>query len=227
MAAGQKTGWVPEDVASVAVIGGSGLYSLFDPTRRHRTRSRPPTALVELTPRATSAGGRRRSCPGTARPLGARRTASPYRANIWALASLGVRAIISTAAVGAVDPAYPVGSLCLPDQYLDRTNGRADTFYDEDSVQHLPSADPFCPQLHGIAIVGRGRRVVTPAARSPSSRVRGSRPAPSRVAARGGRAPGEHDALPRGAARRRTRTSARSPSPSSPTTTRRPSTTSR
>jgi 5'-methylthioadenosine phosphorylase len=51
----------------------------------------------------------------------------PYRANIWALASLGARAIISTAAVGAVDPTYPVGTLALPDQYLDRTRGRAES----------------------------------------------------------------------------------------------------
>jgi 5'-methylthioadenosine phosphorylase len=100
----------------------------------------------------------------------------PYRASIWALASLGARAIISTAAVGAVDPAYPVGTLALPDQYLDRTRGRDDTFFDEDDVQHLPSADPFCPEL---------REIAKPTADKPEATVAvipapASRPAPSR-----------------------------------------------
>jgi 5'-methylthioadenosine phosphorylase len=82
------------------------------------------------------------------------------RANIWALASVGVRAIVSSAAVGAVDPSYPVGSLVLTDQYIDRTHGRADTFFDEDSVQHLGSADPFCPTLHEVAATALGELVI-------------------------------------------------------------------
>lgn len=83
-----------------------------------------------------------------------------YRANIWAIASVGARAIISTAAVGSVHPDYPVGSLVIPDQYLDRTHGRADTFFDRGSVQHLASADPFCPELHRIATGALGREVI-------------------------------------------------------------------
>jgi purine nucleoside phosphorylase len=48
--------------------------------------------------------------------------------------------------VGAVDPAYPVGTLALPDQYLDRTRARDDTFFDEDDVQHLRSATRSAPR---------------------------------------------------------------------------------
>ena len=83
-----------------------------------------------------------------------------YRANIWALASVGVRAIVSSAAVGGLTPDYPLGSLVLTDQYIDRTWGRDDTFYDRDSVQHLPSADPFCPTLHAIAVEALGDEVI-------------------------------------------------------------------
>ena len=137
--------------APVAVIGGSGLYSLFDPAHSETRTVSTPYGAVTVT--AGELGGQRAVFlprHGTGHSVAPHRI--PYRANVWALASLGVRAIISTAAVGAVDPAYPVGTLALPDQYLDRTRGRDDTFFDDDSVQHLPSADPFCPELREIAI---------------------------------------------------------------------------
>ena len=136
--------------APVAVIGGSGLYSLFAPGAAETHDIATPYGAVTVT--SGEIGG----TPAVFLPRhGTGHSVAPhlipYRANIWALASLGVRAIISTAAVGAVDPAYPVGTLALPDQYLDRTRGRDDTFFDEGSVQHLPSVEPFCPELRGIA----------------------------------------------------------------------------
>lgn len=74
-----------------------------------------------------------------------------YRANIWALASIGVRVILSSSAVGGIAADFPPGTLVLTDQFIDRTSGRADTFYDRGSVQHLPAADPFDPALHDLA----------------------------------------------------------------------------
>jgi 5'-methylthioadenosine phosphorylase len=136
--------------ASFGVIGGSGLYSLFTPAESQTRIIPTPYGPVDVT---TGTLGARPAIflprHGTGHSVAPHRI--PYRANIWALASLGARAIISTAAVGAVDPAYPVETLALPDQYLDRTRGRDDTFFDEDDVQHLPSADPFCPELREIA----------------------------------------------------------------------------
>jgi 5'-methylthioadenosine phosphorylase len=134
----------------VAVIGGSGLYDLFAQAESDVRTVATPYGPVEVT---TGTLGDRPAIflprHGTGHSVAPHRI--PYRANVWALASLGARAVISTAAVGAVDPAYPVGTLALPDQYLDRTRGRDDTFFDEDDVQHLPSADPFCPELREIA----------------------------------------------------------------------------
>jgi 5'-methylthioadenosine phosphorylase len=132
------------------VIGGSGLYSIFGPEPSESGTVLTPYGAVEVTT-GTLGGKEAIFVPrhGTAHSVAPHLI--PYRANIWALASLGARAIISTAAVGAVDPAYPVGTLTLVDQYLDRTRGRDDTFFDEDDVQHLPSADPFCPELLAIA----------------------------------------------------------------------------
>jgi 5'-methylthioadenosine phosphorylase len=150
LAAWLKTGQVSTTSVPVAVVGGSGLYSLFAPAESQTRTLATPYGHVDIT--TGTLGGR----PviflprhGTGHSVAPHRI--PYRANIWALASLGARAIISTAAVGAVDPAYPVGTLALPDQYLDRTRGRDDTFFDDDDVQHLPSADPFCPELRETA----------------------------------------------------------------------------
>jgi 5'-methylthioadenosine phosphorylase len=145
-----KTGQVSTTSAPVAVIGGSGLYSLFNAAASESRTIPTPYGPVEVT---TGTLGDRPAIflprHGTGHSVAPHRI--PYRANIWALASLGARAIISTAAAGAVGPAYPVGTLALPDQYLDRTRGRDDTFFDGDDVQHLPSADPFCPELREIA----------------------------------------------------------------------------
>lgn len=141
----------------IGVIGGSGLYRLF------ADEAGSPNTVVSLTV-PTPFGAT--SSPITVGSIGGRTVAfltrhgadhsvAPhlinYRANIWALKSLGVRAIISSAAVGGVSPDVPPGTLVLTDQFIDRTWGRPDTFFDRGSVQHLAAADPFCPSLHRLA----------------------------------------------------------------------------
>ncbi|GAB3136978.1 MTAP family purine nucleoside phosphorylase [Marisediminicola antarctica] len=136
--------------ASVAVIGGSGLYRLFDPETSTVQRVETPYGSAEVT--IGELGGR---TVAFLTRHGTDHSVAPhlinYRANIWALASLGVTAILSSAAVGGVHPDFPPGTLVLTDQFIDRTYGRADTFYDRGSVQHLAAADPFCPTLHAVA----------------------------------------------------------------------------
>ena len=140
-----------EPIASVAVIGGSGLYSLFDPESSEKLRVETPYGAADVT--IGQLGGR---TVAFLTRHGSDHSVAPhlinFRANIWALASLGVKAIVSSAAVGGVSPDYTPGTLVLTDQYIDRTHGRRDTFFDgSGSVQHLASADPFDPTLHGIA----------------------------------------------------------------------------
>ncbi|MBK4347196.1 MTAP family purine nucleoside phosphorylase [Lacisediminihabitans changchengi] len=150
----------------IAVIGGSGLYSLFGPdensneAEKHRIETPyGPTAVTigELGGRRTAFLTRH----------GVDHSVAPhlinYRANIWALASLGVRVILSSSAVGGVSPDYPPGTLVLTDQFIDRTHGRADTFYDQGSVQHLAAADPFAPELHDIAVAALNGSDIKPA----------------------------------------------------------------
>ncbi|GAB3607405.1 S-methyl-5'-thioadenosine phosphorylase [Conyzicola nivalis] len=139
-----------ESTARVAVIGGSGLYSLFDPESSEKRRIDTPYGQAVVT--IGQLGGR---TVAFLTRHGADHSVAPhlinYRANIWALASLGVKAILSSAAVGGVSPDYLPGTLVLTDQYIDRTHGRRDTFFDMVSVQHLASADPFDPELHALA----------------------------------------------------------------------------
>jgi 5'-methylthioadenosine phosphorylase len=135
---------------TVAVIGGSGLYSLFDPAESETHRIETPYGPTEVT--VGQLGGRRAAFLTR---HGVSHSVAPhlinYRANIWALASLGVRVILSSSAVGGVTAEYAPGTFVLTDQFIDRTSGRPDTFFDEGSVQHLAAADPFAPELHHIA----------------------------------------------------------------------------
>src|SRR5258705_9200168 len=75
----------------------------------------------------------------------------PYRANLWALRALGVRRILAPSAVGSLTASYGPGTLAIPDQIVDRTGGRVQTFYDEHAV-HVPFADPYCPTGRSTAI---------------------------------------------------------------------------
>ena len=131
------------EVARIGVIGGSGLYELF-----------PSDAVQELTVATpygqpvTIAVGRISGRAVAFLPRhGKDHSVPPHRLNaratMWALASIGVRAVVSTAAVGSLNLALPVGSIALADQLVDQTHGRADTFFDGSVVRHLPFADPF------------------------------------------------------------------------------------
>jgi 5'-methylthioadenosine phosphorylase len=70
-----------------------------------------------------------------------------YRANIWAMKQLGIKRIITTSAVGSLRKDYRPGTFVIPDQFIDRTKKRLDTFYEGGQVCHISAADPFCNQL--------------------------------------------------------------------------------
>jgi 5'-methylthioadenosine phosphorylase len=146
-----------DETAPIGVIGGSGLYALLDgksvDTITVETPFGPPSSEITV--------GRFAGRPVAFLPRhGAGHTVPPhlinYRANIWALASLGAKAIVTSSAVGGLNPALPSGTFVLPDQILDRTNGRVDTFFDgtllaSGGVQHVALAEPFCPELRRFA----------------------------------------------------------------------------
>lgn len=138
--------------AVIGVIGGSGLYQLFQDgqvdTITLDTPYGPPSGHISIG----SIGGRRVAFlarHGADHSLPPHRI--PYRANIWALASLGVNAIVTSSAVGGLAARATPGSFVLPDQLIDRTHGRPDTFYDDADVQYLAAAEPFDPTLRSVA----------------------------------------------------------------------------
>jgi len=138
----------------VAVIGGSGLYSLFAEGEATRHVVETPYGPTSSEVTIGELGGKR---VAFLTRHGAGHAVAPhlidYRANVWALASLGAKAIVSSSAVGGVSPDVAPGTMVVTDQFIDRTWGRRDTFFDvEGHVQHLIAADPFDPVLRAAAI---------------------------------------------------------------------------
>ena len=84
-----------------------------------------------------------------------------YRANIWALKSLGVRWVISVSAVGSLRMDYKPGDFVVPDQFIDMTKKRDYTFFDGPITAHVSMADPFCDDLR-MRIIDAGRMLGYP-----------------------------------------------------------------
>ena len=130
-------------VADVGVIGGSGLYSLLEGATEHTVRTPYGEPSDPIT--VADVGGRRVAfLPRHGRDHRFPPHRIPYRANLWALREIGVRQILAPCAVGGLLPALGPGTFVLPDQLVDRTSGRAQTFYDDGAV-HVSFADPYCP----------------------------------------------------------------------------------
>ena len=137
--------------AEIGVFGGSGLYELLDDARELSldTPYGPPSAPVRV---GEVAGRQVAFLPRH----GARHEYPPhrinYRANLWAMKELGVRGVLAPCASGSLKPDIAPGDFVVPDQLVDRTWGRADTFYDGPVTYHASLADPYCPALSGAAI---------------------------------------------------------------------------
>jgi 5'-methylthioadenosine phosphorylase len=129
--------------ADVAVIGGSGLYALLDEAEEYTvdTPFGPPSDVITVAP---VAGRRVAFLPRHGRDHRFPPHKIPYRANMWALRALGARQVVAPCAVGGLRPELGPGTFLVPDQLLDRTSGRVQTFYDIGAV-HVNFADPYCP----------------------------------------------------------------------------------
>lgn len=137
--------------ADVAVIGGTGFYSFLDDAEEVAvdTPYGAPSAPVAV---GTVAGRRVAFLPRHGRAHEHPPHGIPYRANLWALRSLGVRQVIAPCAVGGLSDAVAPGDLVVPDQLVDRTWRRVPSYVERGAV-HLPFADPYCPRV-SQALVG-------------------------------------------------------------------------
>ena len=84
-----------------------------------------------------------------------------YRANLWAMKELGITRIISPCAVGSLQKEIKPGDFVISDQYIDRTRGRIDTFYDGPIATHVSAADPYCSELRELAIKATEEKKIT------------------------------------------------------------------
>jgi 5'-methylthioadenosine phosphorylase len=148
--------------AEVGVIGGSGLYDLLDDAQTVvlDTPWGPPSDPLTIG----EVGGRRTAFVprhGTDHRFPPHRV--NYRANLWALRSVGVRQVLGPCAVGSLVAAHDAGTVVVPDQLVDRTWGRGHTFYDDvGPVVHVAFADPYCPRGRRLAVDAADARGLGP-----------------------------------------------------------------
>ena len=134
--------------ATVGVIGGSGLYDIegLTATRSIRVRTpfgTPSDAITVGTLRGIRVAFLSRHGRGhLLNPSGIN-----YRANIFALKSLGVSHVISISAVGSMKESIRPGDVVVPDQFIDLTRRRASTFFEDGIVAHVAFGEPVCAEL--------------------------------------------------------------------------------
>ncbi len=152
--------------ARLGVLGGSGLYSIKELKNTKELKVETPFGDPSDSLRLGELGGMeivflaRHGRHHTLTP-----TEIPYRANIWAMRSLGVRWILSPSAVGSLQEQIRPLDLVVPDQFIDRTHQRPLTFFSDGAVAHVTMADPFCHNLSrlimeaGEALMPEGRQL--------------------------------------------------------------------
>ncbi|MEY2570509.1 MAG: 5-methylthioadenosine phosphorylase, partial [Acidimicrobiaceae bacterium] len=142
-----------EALADVGVFGGSGFYSFLDDAIDHEV----------VTPWGPSAGPITIGTVADVRVAflprhGAHHDLPPhrvdYRANVAAMQAVGVRALLGPFAAGSLQPTIHPGDFVVVDQLVDRTSGRADTFFDSfaDGPQHISFADPYDDALRAVLV---------------------------------------------------------------------------
>ena len=150
--------------ARVGVIGGSGLYEFLDDVEfvEPSTPYGKPSGPIALAQVHGPGGGHRvaflpRHGPKHHLPP----HGVNYRANLWAFRELGVERVLGPFACGSLQVDIRPGDLVVCDQFVDRTSGRRDTFFDGPVVNHVSIADPYCPELRTLTIdIARRREMV-------------------------------------------------------------------
>ena len=138
------------DLADVGIFGGSGFYKLLDQSEEKAIET-PYGAPSDKFVLGKLAGKRVAFLPrhGISHQYPPHKI--NYRANLWAMKSLGVTRVISPCAAGSLQKHVAPGHFVVCDQYVDRTCGRSDTFYDGPISTHVSAAEPYCPQLRALA----------------------------------------------------------------------------
>lgn len=135
----------------IAIIGGSGLYNLDELTDKKEVAVKTPFGNPSDKIITGKIGGvkigflARHNRKHIFLP-----TEVPYRANIYALKKLGAKILLSFSAVGSLKEELPPASLAFPDNLVDKTQGRVQTFFGDGIVGHVSFAHPFCSAVQDI-----------------------------------------------------------------------------
>ncbi|MEM1879742.1 MAG: S-methyl-5'-thioadenosine phosphorylase [Desulfurococcaceae archaeon] len=144
----------PSVKAEIGIIGGSGLYELPGIEEVKELKVYTPYGMPSDNIVVGVLKGRRVAFlarHGRGHRIPPHRV--NYRANIWALKTLGVKWILAVSAVGSLREDYRPGDFVVPDQFIDMTKGiRPHTFFEGGVVAHVSMADPFCEHLREIIL---------------------------------------------------------------------------
>ncbi len=137
--------------ARIGIFGGSGFYSLFDNAEEieMETPYGKPSDKITI---GEIAGCKVAFLPRHGRDHKFAPHTIPYKANLWAFKELGVEKIIAPTAAGSLQSNIKPGEFVVCDQFVDRTYGRAQTFYDGPKIIHVSCADPYCPEMRKLAV---------------------------------------------------------------------------
>jgi 5'-methylthioadenosine phosphorylase len=137
----------------IGIIGGSGLYDMAEVTDRSEVTI--PTPFGEPSGPYLLGTLRGKRVAFLARHGAGHRLLPSelnFRANIFGMKTLGVEYILSASAVGSLKQAYKPLDIVIPDQFIDRTNGRVSTFFGRGLAAHVGFAHPFCRILSGLVV---------------------------------------------------------------------------
>lgn len=145
--------------AKIGVFGGSGFYSLFEKAEEIKVET-PYGAPSEKVSVGEIAGQKVAFLPRHSKDHDFPPHKINYRANLWALKSLGVSRIVTVTACGSLKTKIKRGDFVVLDQFIDRTRNRTDTFYDGPVTTHISTAYPYCSQLSKVAYkIGKDQKI--------------------------------------------------------------------
>ncbi len=137
--------------AGIGVIGGSGFYKFLQTKKASKLET--PYGTPSASVRLSDVKGRRVAfLPRHGEHHEFPPHVVPYRANLYALKQLGVERVYGPTAVGSLKPSIRPGDFVIPDQFVNFTNGRKDTFFEGPETAHVGSADPYCPELRDVVL---------------------------------------------------------------------------
>lgn len=146
--------------ARIGIFGGTGFYEFLEGATHVKidTPFGAPSDKMSL--------GKVEGVPVAFMPRHGRDHSIPphainYRANLWAMKEVGVERVMAPCAAGSLQVHVKPGEFVICDQFVDRTTGRKDTFYDGPVVTHISTADPYCPEMRK-AVISAGRKMGLP-----------------------------------------------------------------